>query len=246
MLPCGCLVERTPGFDDKPQNHASAELALWLRFDEDSFENGLVDDGPDEHPVACDAGACPDRIEDRNGGGAAAFAGKDQCIRIPHAPAFADLDALTVSAWVRLEEASADVNRMAIAKAFGPEIDNTFELYFFEHTGGDDVVEARFGVGGGANAATTRPPFSSAVGVWFHVAGTWDGEFARLWLGGQPGAELPLAAMAIDDHPVLVGCDDDLGGPAFDNVFAGALDDVRIYRGALTAVEIAQLANGEL
>jgi hypothetical protein len=66
------------------------------------------------------------------------------------------------------------------------------------------------------------------------------------WLGGLPGIEFPLPSIAIDDHPVLVGCDDDPAGPELDNVFAGAMDDVRIHHGALKAVEIGMLANGEL
>jgi hypothetical protein len=240
------LVERTPGFDDEMLPDTSAELALWLRFDESSFDDGILDESPFEHAAACEPGACPSPVEGRDGG-AAGFAGEGECIAIPDAPAFASLTGITVSAWVKLEESAAEINRMAIAKPFGPELSDSFELYFFENVEGDGAVEARFGVDGGpAGTALARPPRTSATGVWFHVAGTWDGESVTLWLGGQPGTEFPLAGLALDDHPVLVGCDDDPGGPVLDNVFAGAIDDVRIYRGALTAVEIGQLAIGEL
>lgn len=245
-LASGCLVERTPGFGDERPGETSAELALWLRFDDASFEGGIDDDGPYEHRAACSEGACPTRGEGRDGG-AAVFAGAGQCVVVPHHPSFASEDGLTVSAWVRLEEPSASENRMAIAKPLGNGVSDSFELYFFESVEGDGNVEARFGVDGGiAGTALARPPRTSAAGVWFHVAGTWDGENVTLWLGGQPGVEFPLPSLAFDEHPVLIGCDDDPGGPLLDNVFAGAMDDVRIYRGALTAVEIGKLAIGEL
>jgi hypothetical protein len=76
------------------------------------------------------------------------------------------------------------------------------------------------------------------TGQWYHVAATWDGSTARLYLNGQ----LDIApysrsgAIATDVRPVYIG-----GRPSTD-YFDGMIYDVRLYSRALSQAEINNVA----
>lgn len=76
-------------------------------------------------------------------------------------------------------------------------------------------------------------------GDWFHIAATYDGTTRRLWLNGLPlVSDLPL------DHlvdPIRFRLGNTNGGENFD----GMLDDVAIFRSALTQAEIQTIMRGD-
>jgi hypothetical protein len=74
-----------------------------------------------------------------------------------------------------------------------------------------------------------RAPATIPPEVWTHVAATYDGSRMRLYLNGVESASRTAAgSLAISNEPMELG-------PRL----AGALDEVRIYRRALAAAEIA-------
>jgi hypothetical protein len=95
-------------------------------------------------------------------------------------------------------------------------------------------------------------PFESGVATaqklapnrWTHVAATFDGERAALYLDGAPAGEARVAPFEASRGPAFVGARPDLqGGRAkFAPLFEGRLDDLRIFRGALTPDEVLALA----
>jgi hypothetical protein len=190
------------------------------------------------------ADACPSIAVGWEGQGAE-FHGAGECLVVPHGRAFADFSGFTVSAWIRLVEPGGTTNRMIVGKPYGEANSNSFELYVFDVAAADGLLQGRFAISDGVEAATATAPAQSAVDVWTHVAGTWDGMDVVLWIDGMPVATQPFAAFVVDDNDLRIGCDDDLGVDPFDNVFVGTLDEVRLYREALDPEQIAALAVGD-
>ena len=84
-----------------------------------------------------------------------------------------------------------------------------------------------------------------SVGVWHHLAITWDAGPRRkeLWLdGGRIGVSAGIAHTPLfDSGAILLGIDIDSGSASA--AFPGTLDDFRIYNRALTPDELQSLAN---
>jgi len=82
--------------------------------------------------------------------------------------------------------------------------------------------------------------------TWLHLAGTWDGSTARLYVGGMEVNSGALASgpFHAENNPVV------LGGNGNDmqvtELIPGQLADLMLYRRALDAEQIAQLARGAL
>ena len=85
--------------------------------------------------------------------------------------------------------------------------------------------------------STTEYPID---GTWIHVAATWDGTTIRLYYNGVEEASLPFTGpIAANNTALGIGGQPD-GARA---LFTGAMDDVRVYSRALSAAEIAGLAD---
>lgn len=81
------------------------------------------------------------------------------------------------------------------------------------------------------------PPME--LGSWHHAALRWDGTDKTLWWDGMERAS-GLGITRFDTGNVLVGADVDGGDPLA--YFAGVIDDVELYAGALQPAEIAEAA----
>jgi hypothetical protein len=71
------------------------------------------------------------------------------------------------------------------------------------------------------------------VGTWSHVAMTYDGSMLRLYINGADAGSRAASGTLVPVSPPEGGI---LGG---DSAFVGALDEMRLYRRALSAAEIA-------
>jgi hypothetical protein len=93
------------------------------------------------------------------------------------------------------------------------------------------------GVGSGAWNSIAKLP----LGEWAHAAVTYDGTTVRFYLNGvldinQPGVALRFGVV---NEALILGAD----FPGGDEFFNGTIRDARVYGRALTAGEIAALAN---
>ena len=79
------------------------------------------------------------------------------------------------------------------------------------------------------------------IGEWVHVAGTWDGATARIFIDGTEESSAPYSLGMINGGaPLFIGTDE-LNSWGYYN-FDGSIDDVYIYNRALSASEVFTLA----
>jgi regulation of enolase protein 1 (concanavalin A-like superfamily) len=175
-------------------------------------------------------------------GGALNFAnGGKAYVSIPGAGSLANLytGGITVSAWIKPRTAGGGNFGRLIDK------DNNEGGWFFAMNG---ATALRFAVDAFPTISPSR--LSSAgikVNVWQHVAATWDGSTSgsniHLYINGVPadGAPIDGAGVAEPDD----GTPFSIGNRSLDlaRSFDGAIDEVRVYRGVLSAAEIQALAN---
>lgn len=138
---------------------------------------------------------------------ALAFDGGEDCAAAELAEA-APPEAFTVEAWIRGEPEPADRARPVVTWK------GVFALG--EAFGGDTV----FSVGDAEGGATSA--VSVMDGVLHHVAGTWDGEKANLFVDGVRQAFVAAVAPVAPTATLRMGCDSDL------NTFEGLIDEVRV------------------
>jgi hypothetical protein len=175
--------------------------------------------------------------------------GSRQYVNVAHIPIPADF---TIEAWVR--PSSFETEQMIVAEDRSPlELDDQFRLAltatglpYFVMT--DSASSAH-----GLATDTQAGPFilSSSVqlviGRWTHLAVTKEGpQFALL----VDGAQVVSAAVTngsftrTDAFDFRIGARMGSGGPA--NYFDGLIDEVRLFRAARTAAEIASDMRAEL
>ena len=208
------------------------DLVAWYRFDEGEFAGGVVDE-IGMHDGECVLDGCPHPIRGVIGS-AAAFDGIDDLVHVPTSAMLQVGDALTVTTWLRVETIDGVFQTVA-AKAYLALIEDTWEI----GVNASGVMRWGLATEDGLNPSVNIPP--PPLGTWIHVAGTFDGDAARLYIDGVLAAETVGGVIAQDEHDVTLGGGFDNEADA--NWLEGALDEVRIYRRALTEDEIAALAN---
>jgi hypothetical protein len=84
--------------------------------------------------------------------------------------------------------------------------------------------------------------------TWIHIAGTYDGTTLRLYVDGQQVAMQPVTGRIVaDTTPFILGANGNGAGDT--NVterFPGRIDEIMLYRRALSAAEIGQIHDGVL
>jgi len=80
------------------------------------------------------------------------------------------------------------------------------------------------------------------VGIWYHFAGTYDGDSLRIYINGELEGEAGgVPEIAASDLDLWIGADDWQPGIT---TFPGILDDIRVYSKALTGGEIKEAMSG--
>jgi subtilisin-like proprotein convertase family protein len=167
--------------------------------------------------------------------------GSNQWVQIPDSPSLKPTN-VTVEAWVKLDALASPVAaypglQYIIFKQ--NSLSGNFEGYNLEKNriSGQDVFRFEVSSAAGvqvAAASTTVPQ----VGVWYHLAGTYDGTTVNLYvngvLEGSATAGFPLDYGA---HPLFFGTT----GQGFDGRFDGTLDEAKLYNRALSSNEIAAI-----
>jgi hypothetical protein len=150
--------------------------------------------------------------------------GVDDLATVLDSPSLDLTGGLTIEAWVK----AADVKgRLSILMKDGSE-DLSYALY------GADPSKPNVSVLIGKNTRRAQGVRRLAVGAWTHVAATFDGMELRLYLDGVPSKTMKGKGAITPSAGVLR-----LGGKGlWGELFAGVLDEIRIYDRALTAEQV--------
>ncbi|MFM7534993.1 MAG: LamG-like jellyroll fold domain-containing protein, partial [Acidimicrobiales bacterium] len=137
---------------------------------------------------------------------------------------------VSVSAWIR--PSWGGQNGGIVDKTIGGATNTHYQLFL---EGGRVVWRLRGTNGGWYHVYTGWYP---TPGQWTHVVGTSDGTTMRVYVNGlDVGSTAAPVTLPSGIGPLLIG---QLGSNAYS--FVGAIDDVAVYPGALSATEVVALS----
>jgi concanavalin A-like lectin/glucanase superfamily protein/Big-like domain-containing protein/PASTA domain-containing protein len=180
-------------------------------------------------------------------GGALQFNGTSSIVNVAHSASLALTSGMTLEAWVN-PSANAGVSpndgwRTVIMKERG----TTGLAYGLYGNDGNTNPSRPAGYIRNNNSdveATAGPALP--VGVWTHVAVTYDGTSIRLYVNGQlRSTQGASGGIAASTAPLRIGGNTVFSVPGTE-YFAGLIDEVRIYNRALSAAEITTDMNTPL
>lgn len=210
------------------------ELVAWYPFD-DVAPPGVVIDALGLHDGACLPDECPASTTGVVGG-AAGFDGVDDLVRVVHDDGLDLGGTWTAAVWMLPMVGVGDGFQNLLGKPVTLDgVADTIELA--TGRGGTSAVVGTASIDDGTSVWA---PFSPAPGAWTHLAGTFDGTTLRLYVDGALVGESAGPPPYFSALEWTIGAGIDVG--VADTHFAGGLDELRLYRGALTADDIAALA----
>jgi beta-galactosidase len=148
---------------------------------------------------------------------------------------------VTLSGWIDLEDGirPPDIWGTALSRQIGTSIDQHYHLSLFM----DRRPHLFFTTITGYVLLSAPDPVPS--GVWIHLAGTYDGAMARLYVDGVEVASQTMTGnFAPDATPVLLGGNGNDASGVPTELFPGRIDELMLYARALSAREIGELAAG--
>ena len=167
-------------------------------------------------------------------GGALSLNGSSQSLYDTSSPSYLPVgnSSYTQSVWFKPNVVSGDGGLVGWGDYGSSRRTNALRLY--ENSGGF----RHYWWGADLDCTGAQCPIST--GTWYHVASTWDGTTRKLFVNGElkrsdtPGANNATAA---NFH---------IGKTCCSEYFNGLIDDVAIYTRALSAGEVAELANSSI
>ncbi len=139
-------------------------------------------------------------------------------------------DQVTLSAWIKPANFANSAYQDFVCKGD--------HAYCLHHTSGNVIEFYVYDAGWRTvNGGAVTSNYNNA---WHHVAGTYDGAQLKLFVDGKiVGSSLWAGDIDAATHSVSIGRNSETAG----RLFNGAIDDIRIYRGALPTSEVVKLAN---
>lgn len=204
------------------------EFAVYFDMDAASIAGGLIYDQSGNSVIGAVVGTS--QVDGLYAEALRFDLGHNDYIRVPSRPELALGPEFTISAWIRAESwgqggAGAIVDKLELADARG---------YALRLSGSGGL--AFYGL-------TEQSPLASLPGVlvlrvWHHVAAVYGAGLLTFYIDGEPaGSGVALHDVRPSSRDLYVG---NAHGLAMD--FSGGIDDLRIHTRALTADEIATLA----
>lgn len=161
-------------------------------------------------------------------GNAMGFSGRHM-LRVPGKPTFEKLQKVSLSAWVR------PTGFERYNEIFRKEDGSERVLFSFQEN--MTILSLGLNVGGYVECDAKIKPEQVLDGRWHHCAATFEGEWMRVYLDGREIGSLQRKGV-ITAGGNAPGC---LGSANGAECFQGAMDDLRIYKDALTADEVTRL-----
>jgi hypothetical protein len=182
-------------------------------------------------------------------GGGCHLDGRGDYVNVANSDTLEIRDTLTLAVWIKLESFAragyGDEEGHIIKKGDPLWWNPTFGLGYHKTSRRAKFVighPKRSSKGGGANLYSTK---ALDTGRWRHLAGTYNGTTARLYVDGRLEIERKYTGIIRGDRaPVMLGGGRLGSKSGFANHFVvnATLDELRIYNRALTPDEVAVLA----
>ncbi|HDM35727.1 MAG TPA: LamG domain-containing protein [Candidatus Syntrophoarchaeum butanivorans] len=207
-----------------PGGGISWDCGGWWKLDEGSGTTATDSSGNDNHGTIHGATWSSGYLH---------FDGSNDYVSIPDNDSLEPQDAITLAAWVKWERDPSTGHRWAnIISKYG---DNQ---YLLQHNVNNQYFEVavRTDRGRSYTWSSTEPQ----QGVWYHVAGVYDGSEVIIYVNGTRESSRGLTGnITTSSSPVNLGRRAWTG----DRYFNGVIYDARIYCRALTPSEIQALAS---
>ena len=155
--------------------------------------------------------------------------GSDVFVTVESTPVL-NVNECTFMAWVNADHWNG--TRQIVGKSVHGGCSGRTQYGLFSEGG---ILKLRFETESGRADITTDLP---AVGEWVHVGFTNDGSTAKIYVDGEAVAEGAVpGTLNANDDPWRIGQDCE----RLNYVFAGLIDEVRLWNRALSATDIAAL-----
>ncbi|MDB5769087.1 MAG: concanavalin A-like lectin/glucanase superfamily protein [Collimonas fungivorans] len=227
------VTAQTPSGTSAASNEASAitavQLLAYLALDDGSGATAADASGKG-HPATLTGGAS---WASGKKGGAVSLNGSNGYLSLP-AGMMSDVGDVTVAAWVFWN----GNGKWARIFDFGS---GTGKYMMLTARNGNGFPRFAMTVNGGSGEQGIDSSTALTVGQWVHVAVTLSGKVGTLYLDGNPVGS--NSAMFLAPFRLGSGSQNWIGRSQFDSdpYFNGLIDEFRIYRGALSATQIAAL-----
>ncbi len=163
-------------------------------------------------------------------GNALRFDGISDVVTVPDRPQLRMTGPFSLAFWVRKDSENADFVRY-VGK--GDSTARNFGVWDMAGASARAMLQFR-NPGGAYQTVSSRR--SIPVGVWSHLACTWDGTTGRIYVNGELDSTGPMAG-----PPATSGDPLTFGYAGYHGALEGALDEIGIYDRALDASEVAAL-----
>jgi len=173
------------------------------------------------------------------GGYALEFNGVDGYVSVPDSPSLDISGIITVEGWVYVNNYGP--GRFYTIAGKWNDRDGNYRSYLLGlSTFGAGQPQPRFYVStDGSNYPSADSSDLLDVGVWYHLAGTFDGNVLKIYVNGVEKGSYTFASptsIALNNEPLLIS--GDRAGGINGRFFDGAIDNVKIYTCVLTPDEI--------
>lgn len=196
-----------------------AELVGYWSFDQDDGVKDLSGNGHDGiihgFPLFVDG----------KRGEALEFNGLSDYVAIPHDPAISDLEALSVAAWIQAKRHGTWV--AVIEKG----VHENWSYGFFVEP--DGTLSFEVSTGPNNNLICCVGDVELNIGEWYHIFGSYDGEFVRVYVNGK----LEGAMKASDSVHITDGLPLTIGSRNGRNHFTGIVDELALWNVAISVNE---------
>lgn len=177
-------------------------------------------------------------------GQAFSFDGVDDFVSAPHNESQDLREALTIDAWIMRKGPCLELNCIVLMKEDVPapfEQDLRYGIVLHDDPGHWTFGRVSLSLNTGVWEDVAISNTVLQEDVWYHVAGTYDGSDARIYVNGllENSVEKPGPLLSSSGGAMKIGQESAAG----DNpeVFSGLIDEVELFNRALSAEEIATL-----